>query len=844
MTGYRLVLVFGAALMASAASSQAPFKRTGQVFLSMLNSEELVEVKLNSSSFVPEFVNSYPMPNEKLDAIGFRKTDNILYGLSPSNNHLFSVGADGVSQDLGLPALNTSLQYLAGDVSPDGKELVCIGSTAQSDVHLARINLEDANYPASFVSLFGFSFMSDIAFDPYSGKLFGYDSMTRNLVEINPNTGVVTVLTQLGPGREIMGLFFDAFGEMYGYGRAVSIIVEALFHIDKDTGHETVLSTGPITFPNDAASCPFSIEMKSVFEPNQALPCTDVYLKYQLANGSGETADGLNFVHDLPPGFYLSNVLVNPFGMPFDTLSVPGTIRLNNMNLSPGVKTFSFKIKVGDIPKGVYKSQAFLENLLPEYGLVSQSDNPLTAGFEDSTTLRVNRFEEDSIFNEWLICHGETLVLDASEYGNSFVWNDGATTNQYEVTQAGLFFLEIGSACEQLLVSHSVTSTACPFTISLLHSFYPDTLFACNTTVFRYILKNDSGEKRENVTLTETLPAGFSFVDIIKNPYGGFIPSGLAQNMVELEGMTLEIGTDTIDVLVQIGDVTPGNYQSRAVLGGLPQLMGPIRYSDNPSTISNDSSSIHILGTLEDTLYLDTIICLNSGLVLDATPYGISFLWEDGSTGPSFPVKQPGTYHLILNDGCEPVDVFWQVNLATQITLNDLGPYYLHQGESLKLKPVILNQSNSLYVKWHDPLNNSLTCLDCLQPVASPLTSTVYSLQATNLICSDTVQIEFQVDETRRVYAPNTFSPNGDGINDFFYLQSPDDGIIHELLVADRWGNIIFQTYQSVLNEEKSGWGGSLGNEYYQAGLFVWKAVIEFVDGNKQSYSGNIAIMK
>ena len=51
-----------------------------------------------------------------------------------------------------------------------------------------------------------------------------------------------------------------------------------------------------------------------------------------------------------------------------------------------------------------------------------------------------------------------------------------------------------------------------------------------------------------------------------------------------------------------------------------------------------------------------------------------------------------------------------------------------------------------------------------------------------------------EVDINRRLYAPNAFSPNDDGDNDYFFLQCPDVAALQFLKVFDRWGNLVFET--------------------------------------------------
>ncbi len=842
----RWVVLISTLLVASIAICQAPFKRTGQVFLVLSGSNVMVEMAVNPSNFVPDFIGSYPLPAGGLEAIGFRGTDNFLYGINPANNHLYALGVNGVFQDLGNPNLMSSAFYLAGDISKDGKELVSIGSNnANNDIHIARTSLENSNYSTSIISMNSGTSMADIAFDPFTDKLYGYDKNNRSLVEINKSTGTVSFINQIKIENQIGGLYFDVFGQLYGYGSTAFGIVDAVFSIDKNTGKETLLSTGPKNMIADAASCLFSVEVKNSVNPLVALPCSEVIYSYTLANGSDEIITGLNFSQELPSGFYLTQVIGNPFGVSIDTVSEPGAIHMKNLTLHPGLKVLTFKVYVGDLPKNTYKSQATLQNLPSLYGLLTLSDNAITPGFEDSTSLKINRFEEDSLNFEWFICHGESLVLDASEYGNNIKWNTGSTSQLFEVSQGGIYQLEAGSTCEAIIVRHEVTSASCPFTISLLHTVEPDTIYGCGTTLLRFILKNNSGEDRTNVSFTDTLPNGLKVQEIVNNPFGGTIDTALLPEVIHIAGILLKSGSDTLDILVSASDeMKPGMHGNQAKLHNLPKLMGPIRLSDDPSTMPADSSTFHIVGFLDDTLYFDTILCLNEELVLDASGYGDTYLWNNGSTTSTFRVENEGIHEVNLLSSCKPSKVYWDVKLGEQITVTEMTPISIHQGEEVVLSPKILNQSDKLFIHWIDAIGNTLSCTTCLNPSANPLFNTFYTLITTNTSCSDTATLELLVDETRRIYAPNSFSPNSDGINDYFFLQSPDPGIIRSLNIVDRWGKAIYHAENILFNIETSGWDGSNIDQKLQSGVYLWWAAVEFIDGKKAIYKGDIVIMK
>jgi gliding motility-associated-like protein len=823
---------------------QTPFLRTGQVFQILENTNELQVFSVQPSYNSLNAQTLGTLPAGGLEALAFRRTDNFLYAIGKANNHLYKIGQNAEALDLGHIGLDNTLFYLAGDIGSDGRYFYSVGSDALGmDVHLAKIDLETPGFPTQFVPLNGSGRLADIAIDPIQGTFYGYDQLSANILIINPASGVSSPLHMMAPGNTLYGLYFDAFTDLYGVGQTLNGVVDGFYKIDKATGKEKRLATGPTTTAADMASCPYSVEIKNDVEPRTNLPCTDLIYSCTLVNLTEDALDSVEFLLKLPPGFQVIGVLQNTYGSVIDTSSIPGTVRMLLSSLPPGFHFLKIKMSVGDIPKGNYKTQALVQNLPLLYDLVSRSDFPGEVGFEDSTAFRVNRFDQDSLDFAWLICRGESLVLETTQYGDNILWNNGSTTTNRTVQQGGLYSFTAGSTCEKLVVNHEVTSATCPFTISIEEVFQPDTLFACSDVLFRFIIRNDSGEPRANLSVIDSLPPGFTFVEVLKNPFGGAVKPNLPAQLFCIEGLNLKVGVDTLDIKVHVGDVAPGSYKNRAILSGLPILMGPIRLSDNPFTFQQDSSVLVIQGALSDTIMLQDTLCKNATLTLDASNWGKTFLWDNGQTTATRTITEPGLYQITLFDGCEPAQVYWEVSEGTAINITPIGPFQIHQGESIVLNPGIWNAGQSLDIYWYDPLSSSLSCTDCVPVTGSPLQSTVYGIKVANETCSDSTSILVEVDESRRIYTPNVFSPNDDGENDAFFFQSPDFGLIKVFSVFDRWGNLMVQSTNRTLDDQKL-WDGTSRNKAVPAGVYVWRAIIEFIDGREEAFTGNVTLVR
>jgi gliding motility-associated-like protein len=86
--------------------------------------------------------------------------------------------------------------------------------------------------------------------------------------------------------------------------------------------------------------------------------------------------------------------------------------------------------------------------------------------------------------------------------------------------------------------------------------------------------------------------------------------------------------------------------------------------------------------------------------------------------------------------------------------------------------------------------------------------------------CESSIMQTLVVNEDLTIYVPNSFSPNGDGKNDFFYVKGMAlDPSVFSLIIFDRWGKKVFET-----NDINERWNGSVkGSDYYaQPGVFVY----------------------
>ena len=219
--------------------------------------------------------------------------------------------------------------------------------------------------------------------------------------------------------------------------------------------------------------------------------------------------------------------------------------------------------------------------------------------------------------------------------------------------------------------------------------------------------------------------------------------------------------------------------------------------------------------------------------------YGIG---QNGlSSVPSFTQLTSGSYQVYVQDanGCE-VNQVGIVNLPDQIEVNLGDDYEIDLGESVDLE-VLVDSDNAL-IEW-----NVDSCQNCPILELTPLNTTGYQVNVLDTItgCSDSDVIWVYVSKDRKVFIPNAFSPDGNGLNDYLTIFADNASIrsIPSLRVFNRWGDLVFEKEDMLPNVETEGWDGYFNNKKMQSGVYIYVAEIEFIDGETEVFKGDITLM-
>jgi gliding motility-associated-like protein len=96
----------------------------------------------------------------------------------------------------------------------------------------------------------------------------------------------------------------------------------------------------------------------------------------------------------------------------------------------------------------------------------------------------------------------------------------------------------------------------------------------------------------------------------------------------------------------------------------------------------------------------------------------------------------------------------------------------------------------------------------------------------------------------KNYFIPNTFSPNGDGQNDVFYVRGTSIERIQSIRIFNRWGQAIFERKNFAANDITAGWNGTINGKPADQDVYVY--VIEIICENATiiPYRGNVALVR
>ena len=185
--------------------------------------------------------------------------------------------------------------------------------------------------------------------------------------------------------------------------------------------------------------------------------------------------------------------------------------------------------------------------------------------------------------------------------------------------------------------------------------------------------------------------------------------------------------------------------------------------------------------------------------------------------------------------------VYITVTLRSQPIFSAGNDETIARGGAVTLHPT---QRGIVRIEWRP--DSTLSCLDCFLPIAHPrYTRTYYATGYNEYGCSVTDSVTVFVRcNGDLVFVPNSFSPNGDGNNDYFFPRGEGVDFMTSFQVYNRWGEMVFERSNIALNDERAGWDGTFKGKALPPDVYVYTMQSRCEGGQVVRWKGDVTLMK
>ena len=282
---------------------------------------------------------------------------------------------------------------------------------------------------------------------------------------------------------------------------------------------------------------------------------------------------------------------------------------------------------------------------------------------------------------------------------------------------------------------------------------------------------------------------------------------------------------------------TPALYRLYTVTG-----------TDSNGCVNKDSTRVTIQIKTTSTVKGGGEICVGESFRLEASG-AQHYAWQPAQTIDSpfiaSPLARPEsttTYIVAAQEGSCLID-----SGRVTVVVHPLPQFSAGNDQIISLgSAVTLHATRQGIVRIAWERDTTLSCVDCYDPNAHPYyTRTYYATGYNEYGCSaeDSVTVHVRCNGSL-VYIPNTFSPNGDGVNEYFYPRGEGIERMSAIRVYNRWGELVFERSNVLLNDAGSGWDGTYKGKALAPDVYMYVMQSRCETGEPVQWKGDITLIR
>lgn len=448
--------------------------------------------------------------------------------------------------------------------------------------------------------------------------------------------------------------------------------------------------------------------------------------------------------------------------------------------------------------------------------------------------------------NSPAICQGLSAIVTASGAA-TYVWSDGTTANPKIVsptTTTPYGVTGTSSGCTGTAVAIVTVNSLPNVTVNSATICAGGGAILTASGGSTYVWS--TGASGNTITVTPTTPTSYTVSDNTAGCSGSAIANVTVNpsTTVIVNSLTICRGETAILTASGANNYVWSNGSTTDSIAVSPT--GDVSYTvtGNPGTCSTKSVSTVTVKPLPNMAVNFASICRGDAVVLTASG-AIAYIWSPSgglsdTIGTSVTASPNITMSYIVTgtapNGCN--------NYATSNVIVSEPPS-IDPGNDITIvrgTSVQIVASGAMVYTWLP--STGLSCDDCPDPVASPLVTTKYCVNAIDINnCVDsaciTVNIQIPCPENKNMVVPNAFSPNNDGSNDVLILHGWEKCISQfTFVIFDRWGEKVFES-----DDPLKTWDGIFRGKPLDPAVFIYFIEATFTSNEKISKKGNISLI-
>ncbi len=399
--------------------------------------------------------------------------------------------------------------------------------------------------------------------------------------------------------------------------------------------------------------------------------------------------------------------------------------------------------------------------------------------------------------------------------------------------------------------SAGIDACACPQTLKFEKTASKIVQTDTCSRDYRFVFKfdNECNTDQDNLSFYDAMPPDFTIKSIERQPFGGSLISGIGTQIIDIQGIKIPATKDSIVITATLAPVFKDSiFKNQAILKNLKYSDGTpySQVSDNPATIKSNDSTI-IKAPLLVKFGRDTVsLCETGEIKLKPNAKGreLQYLWSTKATTKELNVSQSGLYIVTVTTDCF-LAIDSQVVIKRPLRVNIGEDKTVFPGDTIPYFPDYQYYNPIIKKEWSVTSGAKIKCKNCFNNLVQPygeLTTVKLRLEdELGCVAEDAADIRVR----RNIYIPNSFSPNDDGYNDYFYVNTEKDAKIITFEIYNRLGDLVYKPdNQCVTNSIDCSWDGTYRGLAQNAGTFTYHAVIDFGDGIAFKYKGDLMLVR